>query len=50
MGPAITVDSVKSDIYCGNPEDTAILAGNSLLTLAFEILSGKDLKISQKNN
>ena len=25
----ITVDSVKSDIYCGNPEDTAILAGNS---------------------
>jgi len=29
-------------------EFTAILAGNSLLTLAFEILSGKDLKISQK--
>jgi len=28
-------------------EFTAILAGNSLLTLAFEILSGKDLKISQ---
>ena len=28
-------------------ESTAILAGNSLLTLAFEILTGKDLKISQ---
>jgi len=28
-------------------EFTAILAGNSLLTLAFEILSGKDLAISQ---
>ena len=27
-------------------EFTAILAGNSLLTLAFEILSGKDLKLS----
>ena len=29
-------------------EFTAILAGNSLLALAFEILSGKDLKSSQK--
>jgi len=29
-------------------EFTAILAGNSLLTLAFEILSGSDLKASQK--
>ena len=28
-------------------EYTAILAGNSLLTLAFEILSGKDLKLPQ---
>ena len=28
-------------------EFTAILAGNSLLTLAFEILSGKDLKLNQ---
>ncbi len=28
-------------------EFTAILAGNSLLTLAFEILSSKDLKLSQ---
>ena len=30
-------------------EFTAILAGNSLLTTAFEILSGKDLKISHKH-
>ncbi|HJO77044.1 MAG TPA: polyprenyl synthetase family protein [Pelagibacteraceae bacterium] len=29
-------------------EFTAILAGNSLLALAFEILSGNDLKVSQK--
>ena len=29
-------------------EFTAILAGNSLLTLAFEILSSKDLKLPQK--
>ena len=29
-------------------EFTAILAGNSLLTLAFQILSGKDLKLSSK--
>ena len=29
-------------------EFTAILAGNSLLTLAFEILSGNDLKVSKK--
>ena len=29
-------------------EFTAILAGNSLLTLAFEILSGKDLKLDSK--
>ena len=30
-------------------EFTAILAGNSLLTLAFEILSGKDLNITEKH-
>ena len=30
-------------------ESTAVLAGNSLLTMAFEILSHKDLNISQKN-
>ena len=29
-------------------EFTAILAGSSLLTLAFEILSGNDLKVTQK--
>ena len=29
-------------------EFTAILAGNSLLTLAFEILAGRDLKLPQK--
>ncbi len=29
-------------------ESTAVLAGNSLLTMAFEILSHKDLNISQK--
>ncbi len=29
-------------------ESTAVLAGNSLLTLAFEILSHKDLKITDK--
>ena len=29
-------------------EFTAILAGNSLLTLAFEILSGNDLKLKKK--
>ena len=28
-------------------ESTAVLAGNSLLTMAFEILSGKDLRLSQ---
>tara|TARA_B100000029_G_scaffold478140_1_gene523898 strand:- start:3019 stop:3891 length:873 start_codon:yes stop_codon:yes gene_type:complete len=29
-------------------ESTAVLAGNSLLTMAFEILSHKDLKVSEK--
>ena len=29
-------------------ESTAVLAGNSLLTMAFEILSHKDLNISEK--
>ena len=29
-------------------ESTAVLAGNSLLTMAFEILSHKDLKLSEK--
>jgi farnesyl diphosphate synthase len=30
-------------------ESTAVLAGNSLLTMAFEILSHKDLNVSEKN-
>ncbi len=30
-------------------ESTAVLAGNSLLTMAFEILSSKNLNISEKN-
>ncbi len=45
----------NDDIRRGKPathkkfnEFTAILAGNSLLTLAFEILSSKDLKLSSK--
>ena len=29
-------------------ESTAVLAGNSLLTMAFEILSSRDLKLSEK--
>ena len=31
-------------------ESTAVLAGNSLLTLAFEILSDKKLKIDNQKN
>ena len=45
----------NDDIRRGKPslhkrfnEFTAILAGNSLLTLAFEILSGDDLKLTKK--
>jgi farnesyl diphosphate synthase len=45
----------NDDVRRGKPathkkfnEFTAILAGNSLLTLAFEILSSKDLKLSSK--
>ena len=37
----------KLSVHKKYNEFTAILAGNSLLALAFEILSGKDLKISQ---
>jgi len=36
----------KTTVHKKFNEFTAILAGNSLLTLAFEILSGKDLKLS----
>ena len=38
----------KPSVHKKFNEFTAILAGNSLLTLSFEILSGKDLKLSQK--
>jgi farnesyl diphosphate synthase len=50
--PAMDNDELrrgKPSVHKKFNEFTAILAGNSLLTLAFEILSGKDLKISQKN-
>jgi len=39
----------KPSVHKKFNEFTAILAGNSLLTMAFEILSGNDLKISQKS-
>ena len=38
----------KQSVHKKFNEFTAILAGNSLLTLAFEILSDKNLKLSQK--
>jgi len=38
----------KPTVHKKYNEFTAILAGNSLLTMAFEILSSKDLKLSQK--
>ena len=37
----------KLSVHKKYNEFTAILAGNSLLTLAFEILSGKDLQLSK---
>ena len=37
----------KLSVHKKYNEFTAILAGSSLLTFAFEILSGKDLKLSQ---
>ena len=37
----------KPSVHKKFNEFTAILAGNSLLTLAFEILSGKDLQLSK---
>ena len=39
----------KASVHKKFNEFTAILAGNSLLTLAFEILSGNDLKISKNS-
>ena len=45
----------NDDIRRGKPsthikfgESTAVLAGNSLLTMAFEILSHKNLKLNEK--
>ncbi len=48
--PAMDNDQLrrgKPTVHKKFNEFTAMLAGNSLLTLAFEILTGKDLKISQ---
>ena len=48
--PAMDNDEIrrgKLTVHKKFNEFTAILAGNSLLTLAFKILSGKDLKLSQ---
>jgi len=50
--PAMDNDELrrgKPSVHKKFNEFTAILAGNSLLTLAFEILSGNDLKISQQS-
>ncbi len=49
--PCMDNDSIrrgKPSTHIKFGESTAVLAGNSLLTMAFEILSHKDLKISQK--
>ena len=50
--PCMDDDSIrrgKPSTHIKFGESTAVLAGNSLLTMAFEILSHKDLKISEKN-
>ena len=49
--PCMDNDSIrrgKPSTHIKFGESTAVLAGNSLLTMAFEILSHKDLKISEK--
>ena len=49
--PCMDDDSIrrgKPSAHIKFGEATAVLAGNSLLTMAFEILSHKDLKINQK--
>ena len=43
-----TIRRGKPSTHIKFGEATAILAGNSLLTMAFEILSHKDLKVSTK--
>ena len=50
--PAMDNDELrrgKLSVHKKFNEFTAILAGNSLLTLAFEILAGKDLQLSQNS-
>ena len=49
--PCMDNDSIrrgKPSTHVKFGESTAVLAGNSLLTMAFEILSHKDLKLSEK--
>ena len=49
--PCMDNDSIrrgKSSTHIKFSESTAVLAGNSLLTMAFEILSHKDLNVSDK--
>jgi len=49
--PCMDNDSIrrgKPSTHIKFGESTAVLAGNSLLTMAYEILSHKDLKISEK--
>ena len=49
--PCMDNDSIrrgKASTHVKFSESTAVLAGNSLLTMAFEILSHKDLNISEK--
>ena len=43
-----TIRRGKASTHIRFGESTAVLAGNSLLTMAFEILSHKDLKLSEK--
>ena len=43
-----TIRRGKPSAHIKFGESTAVLAGNSLLTMAFEILSHKDLKVSEK--
>ena len=49
--PCMDNDSIrrgKPSTHIKFGESTAVLAGNSLLTMAFEILSHKDLNVSEK--
>ena len=49
--PCMDNDSIrrgKPSTHIKFGESTAVLAGNSLLTMAFEILSHKDLNVSKK--